>query len=161
MKKTMSTDPSDQVNLKIAYLNILQNIIARMSNYVLAIQTASVTVMTALLAFSATDKVSFHWWLFLVPWFVFVGYHVYFLRLERAFRQLYNSATITTDIEVSDFKIDKQKLDSSAPCILKVLFSIPLLVFHIALLIVILSAYIFLTDKTCTFDNYFIGSFLS
>lgn len=157
----MSTDPSDQINLKIAYLNILQNIIARMSNYVLAIQTASITVMTALLAFSATDKVSFHWWLFLVPWSVFVGYHVYFLRLERAFRQLYNSATITTDIEVSDFKIDKQKLDSSTPSILTVLFSKPLIIFHLALLVVISAAYFFLSDKTCTFDNYFIDSFLS
>lgn len=138
--------PSDQVNLKIAYLNILQNIIGRMSNYVLAIKTASITVMTALLAFSAADNVCFHWWVFLIPWTVFVGYHTYFLRLERAFRNMYNDATSSINIDISDFKIDKVKLDNSMPKVKEILLSFPLAFFHFALLATISSAYFFLSN---------------
>lgn len=138
--------PPDQVNLKIAYLNILQNIIGRMSNYVLAIKTASITVMAALLAFSASEYVCFQWWVFLIPWILFVGYHMYFLRLEIAFRNMYNDATNTINIDISDFKIDKVKLDNSMPEVKKVLLSFPLVFFHFALLATISSAYFFLSN---------------
>lgn len=134
--------PSDQINLKIAYFNILQNIIGRMSNYVLGIKTASITVLAALLAFSASVKGGcFNWGLFLIPWAVFLGYHIHFLRLEHAFRSIYNESTDSLNIEISDFKIDNSKLKEHLPNIFKILFSLSLIIFHGALLVVIISVY--------------------
>ena len=138
--------PSDQINLKIAYFNILQNIIGRMSNYVLGIKTASITVLAALLAFSASvNGGCFNWGLFLIPWAVFLGYHVHFLRLEHAFRSIYNESTNTLNVEISDFKIDNSKLKEYLPSILNIISSFPLIIFHGSLLIVIVSAYFILS----------------
>lgn len=46
---------TDKVNMQIAYLNILQNIINRMSTFGIAMQTASVTTLATLLAYASTD----------------------------------------------------------------------------------------------------------
>ena len=135
---------SDKLNLSIAYLNILQAIIGRMSNYVLAIQTASLTTLTALLAFSATDGVCFKWWIFIIPCIFFASFHFYFLRLERAFRKLYNDATVTDSMSLSDLKIDPDKLKEATPGVCKVISSPSLYVFYPFLLILVLISYNFL-----------------
>lgn len=140
----MDLSNSDKLNLSIAYLNILQAIIGRMSNYVLAIQTASLTTLTALLAFSATEGVCFKWWIFIIPCIVFASFHFYFLRLERAFRKLYNDATSNNDISLSNLKIDSDKLDQATPKAIEVISSPSLYVFYPFLLILILISYKFL-----------------
>mgnify|MGYP001568984486 CR=1 FL=1 len=137
-------ETTDRLNLTIAYLNILQNIIGRMSTYVLAIKTASITTLTALLAFSASDNVCFQWWIFVIPWAFFVGFHTFFLRLERAFRKIYNSATEDNNITLSSLKIDGDKIKEASPGVMEVLFSLPLSAFHSFLLIIISVSYFFL-----------------
>lgn len=144
MQTHNSLDETNKLNLTIAYLNILQNIIGRMSTYVLAIKTASITTLTALLAFSASDNVCFQWWVFIIPWAFFVGFHAFFLRLERAFRKIYNLATEDNNITLSSLKIDEQKIKNVAPDFIEVLVSLPLAAFHSFLLIIISVSYFFL-----------------
>ncbi|WP_335986999.1 hypothetical protein [Acinetobacter bereziniae] len=144
METNNSLDETNKLNLTIAYLNILQNIIGRMSTYVLAIKTASITTLTALLAFSASDNVCFKWWVFIIPWAFFIGFHAFFLRLERAFRKIYNLATEDNNITLASLKIDKQKIKNAAPSFIEVLCSMPLATFHSFLLIIISISYFFL-----------------
>lgn len=132
---------TESLNLAIAYLNILQTIIGRMSNYILAIQTASLTTLTALLAFSASDGVDFKWWIFIIPCIFFASFHFYFLRLERAFRKMYNDATSNNNISLSNLKIDSEKLSKATPKAREVLSSPSLYFFYPSLLVLILISY--------------------
>lgn len=136
------TDP-DKVNLKVAYLNFLQNIINRMSTFSIAMKTASVTTLTALLAYSASDSVgnNFKLWMFFIPWLFFAGYHAYFLRLERTFRTLYNNSANQEDISFSDFKIDKNKLDPIYEKWSDVIWSKPLFIFHFTLILIVVISF--------------------
>jgi len=137
MSKSVEINCSDQLNLKIAQLNILQNIIARMANYILAIQITTIVVMLALLFISLTVEISFRWWFFLIPWLGFMLYHAYFFKLELAFRHLYDQTVDKDDICIADFKIDKTTLVQIPPSFIQILFSKSLLTFHIALLMFI------------------------
>jgi len=107
-----NSELTDKVNMQIAYLNILQNIINRMSTFGIAMQTASVTTLTALLAYasSTASMDTFKLWMFLIPWLFFAGYNAFFLRAERAFRELYNQTTNRNSISFTDFQINKNDL---------------------------------------------------
>ena len=116
------------VNIKIAYLDTLQNIINRMATFSLAMKTASVTTLTALLAYSALEPLdnTFRLWIFVVPWLFFAGYHAYFLRLERAFRKIYNNSSNQNSITFDDMQIDGDKLNSAYEKWTSIIFSKPL-----------------------------------
>lgn len=133
----------DKVNLKIAYLSFVQDIINRMSTFGIAMKTASVTTLTALLAYSASDSVgdNFQIWMFLIPWIFFAGYHAYFLRLERTFRTLYNKYANQEDISFDNFKIEKKTLDPIYEKWSDIIFSKPFLVFHLILILIIIISF--------------------
>ncbi|WP_201578604.1 hypothetical protein [Psychrobacter okhotskensis] len=144
------TDP-DKVNIKIAYLGTLQNIINRMATFIIAMQTASVTTLTALIAYSASEPIdsSFKLWMFLIPWLFFAGYHAYFLRLERAFRTIYNNSSNQDDFSFSDMKIDKNKLNSAYEKWLSVILSRPLVIFHLTLIVIAVVSFIKIRGIPC------------
>lgn len=126
------------VNIKIAYLDTLQNIINRMATFSLAMKTASVTTVTALLAYSASEPLdnTFRLWIFVVPWLFFAGYHAYFLRLERAFRKIYNNSSNQNSTTFDDMQIDGDKLNSAYEKWTSIIFSKPLFFFHLTLIII-------------------------
>lgn len=144
-----SIEVTDKVNMQIAYLNILQNIINRMSTFGIAMQTASVTTLTALLAYASTSAATldtFRIWMFFIPWLFFAGYNAFFLRTERAFRERYNQITMKNIIDFTDFKIDKtdlKSLYSIKECQwLNVIFSKIFITCHLVIfLVIILFAY--------------------
>lgn len=141
----------DKVNLKLSYLNLLQNIINRMSTFSIAMKTASVTTLTALLAYSASETVgnNFKVWMFLMPWIFFTGYNAYFLRLERAFRTLYNNSANHKDISFDDFRIDKNKLNTIYEKWSEIIFSKPLLIFHLSLLCLVVISFAKIKGISC------------
>lgn len=151
MGTDITLENPDKVNLKITYLNILQNIINRMSTFCIAIKTASVTTLTALLAYSASETIAnkFEIWMFMIPWLFFAGYHAYFLRLERAFRTLYNNSANQNDISFSDFLIDERTLKSVYLPWYKVIFSKSLIIFHLVLILTISISFAKITGLLC------------
>ena len=151
MTTNIGLTDSDKVNLKIAYLNFLQNIINRMSTFGIAMKTASVTTLTALLAYSASESVgdNFKLWMFIIPWLFFAGYHAYFLRLERTFRTLYNSSANQEDISFHDFKIDKNKLEKNKEKWEDVIFSRPLAIFHLTLIVIVIISFVKIKGIPC------------
>lgn len=113
---TNSTQPINynQQELKLAYLSLIQNIIGRMSNNVLIMKTTNVTVLTAMLAFSATDKATnFQSWMFFIPWALFTFYHAYFLHKESLFISLYNQAVTNDNFSINNFKIKMEEVDQN------------------------------------------------
>jgi len=104
----------NQQELKLAYLSLIQNIIGRMSNNVLIMKTTNVTVLTAMLAFSATDKATnFQSWMFFIPWALFTFYHAYFLHKESLFICLYNQAVTNDNFSINNFKIKMEEIDQN------------------------------------------------
>lgn len=142
---------TDKVNIKIAYLGTLQNIINRMATFSLAMKTASITTLTALLAYSASEPIdnSFKLWMFIVPWLFFAGYHAYFLRLERAFRNIYNNASNQDSITFADMKIDGDKLNSVYDKWASIVFSKPFFIFHLTLIAIAVLSFIKIKGIPC------------
>lgn len=151
MKKSINLVDTDKVNIKIAYLNLLQNIINRMSTFSIAMKTASITTMMALLAYSASESVneSFKLWMFFIPWLFFAGYDGYFLRLERAFRALYNNSANEDDISFDDFKIDKTILKPLYEKWSDIISSKPIFLFHITLIFIIVISFSYIKGTSC------------
>ena len=139
-----NSELTDKVNIQIAYLNILQNIINRMSTFGIAMQSASVTTLTALLAYASTTSIdAFKLWMFFVPWLFFAGYNAFFLRTERAFRERYNQITNKDNISFVDFRINKDDLNTlyqqTESCHwLNVIFSRVFITCHLVIFIVII-----------------------
>lgn len=148
----MYNSDEDKQKLQLAQLTILQGIITRMSNYVLAIQTGAVTALIGLLVYSKTPNSHMGWYIIVVPWFLFIMYHFYFLKLEHKFRYLYNEVVqmnmdqITVDI----LRIDRQRMENAEKQVKKAWadmficrpfsspFSRPLFGFYLPLIILIL-----------------------
>lgn len=151
MSTNINLNDTDKVNIKISYLNILQNIINRMATFSLAMKTASVTTLTALLAYSASDTVSdnFKLWMFFIPWLFFAGYHAFFLRLEKIFRSLYNNSANQSDISFADFSIDKNKLRSISSPLHRTIFSLPFLLFHLILIAIVSISFLKIQGILC------------
>ena len=125
---------SDSAALRVAYLNIVQGIISRLANSSSVIKGASVTVLSALLAFAGGEHVKFHAWMFILPGLVFMCYHTYFLQQERAFVKLYNIAAaqpITTQISLV---IDAAKINSAKETYWSVLFRKTIWGFHLPMI---------------------------
>lgn len=144
------TDP-DKVNIKIAYLSTLQNIVNRMATFSLAMKTASITTLTALLAYAASEPLdnSFKLWMFLFPWLFFAIYHAYFLRLERAFRNIYNDSSNQNSITFDDMKIDGDKLNGVYEEWTSIIFSKPFFIFHLSLIAIAVISFITIKGLPC------------
>jgi len=133
---------AEQVALRVAYLNILQGIVARLANSSSVIKGASVTVLSALLAFASSEKVNFHAVMFIIPGLVFMSYHAYFLQQERAFVRLYNCAAATPLNNEISFVIDKAIIESQREPYLSVLRRKTILMFHLPLIAAFVVAFL-------------------
>ncbi|MBF7699275.1 hypothetical protein [Acinetobacter pollinis] len=144
---------ADKVHLKIAYLTFLQNIINRLSTIGITIKTASVTTLIALLAYSASSSVNASFkllWLFFIPWLFFYAYDAYFLRLERTFRNIYNNNANEEYISFEKFKINGELLKKFRIEWSDVIFSSPILPFHLTVIVVIIIAFLNIKGIPCT-----------
>lgn len=143
---------ADKVNVKIAYLTFLQNIINRLSTIGITIKTASVTTLIALLAYSASSSVNASFkllWLFFLPWLFFYAYDAYFLKLERTFRNLYNNNANEKHISFESFKIDGEVLKNFRVEWPDVIFSRPIFSFHLIVIVVIIIAFLNIKGIPC------------
>lgn len=125
---------AEQVAMRLGYLAIVQGIVARLATSASAMKAASPAVMAALLVFSVSQNVRFHWALFVVAGAVFFIFHGYFLQQERAFRALYNAAADRALADVVSMKIDARRLAEVREPLSTVLFRPTVWGFHLALI---------------------------
>lgn len=123
----------DYSSERIALLNILQGIISRLANSKTALKVAGVTVLSALLAFSAVDGSIFEWYWFIPVSGIFMYFHAYFLQQERAFVKLYNIEAAKNKNSPVDFVIDTEKLRLATESIFSVLMRKTVFGFHLSL----------------------------
>lgn len=140
-----SNSNSESTELKIAYLGFIQGIISRLSNSVLILMTASITLMSAILAFSVSDNVKNpSLWMFLFPWVFLAAFHAYYLYQEKTFINIYNQVVNQNSISITDFEINEDTLKENRPNFFKVFFHThSFSYFQVLLLLCTLAAYFF------------------
>lgn len=116
------------MNEKIAYLQMIQSVIARMARNSFLIKGWSITVVAALGALAAAGKSELFVYLAFFPAAMFWALDAYFLRQERLFRKLWDRAR-ERDGEV-DFSMDTRPFNDEVDSIGKVARSPTLGLFH-------------------------------
>ncbi|AUX87043.1 hypothetical protein C3F34_14040 [Acinetobacter sp. ACNIH2] len=134
---------SESTELKIAYLGFLQGIISRLSNSVLVLMTANITLMSALLAFSVSENVENpSLWMFFFPWIFLASFHAYYLYQEKTFINIYNQVVIQNSILTTDLVINEHTLKANRPKFLEVFFkTYSFSYFQVSLFLCTLAAY--------------------
>lgn len=116
------------MNEKIAYLQMIQSVIARMARNSFLIKGWSITVIAALGALAAAGKSELFVYLACFPAAMFWALDAYFLRQEKLFRKLWDRA-LEPGAEV-DFSMDTKPFNDKVDSIGKVARSLTLGLFH-------------------------------
>lgn len=134
---------SENIELKIAYLGFIQGIISRLSNSVLILMTANITLMSALLAYCVSDNVNNpSFWIFFFPWLFLAVFHAYYLYQEKTFINIYNKAVSFNNLSISNFIIDEDTLKLNRPDFYKIFLEThSFSYFQVSLFICTLAAY--------------------
>lgn len=134
---------SDRPNL-IKHLEFIQITIVRMAANSFVIKGWTVTLVTAILAFTSKDANSNAASIALIPAIMFWSLDAYYLRTEREFRALYDKVRThppKDDLEV-DFSLNVSQVKSKTAGTLRVAFSRTLAPFYVSLVAVILAVWL-------------------
>ncbi len=119
------------------HLELIQNVIGRLSQNSFSIRGWTITVISALLALStkvAICHVAF------IPAFFFWGLDAYYLRQERLFRKLYQAVLeerLETDLKLIPFSMDTSYFSKRVDNWFKTMFAPALLLIYLPIFLVI------------------------
>jgi len=122
------------LDAKIAHLEMVQAVIARMAGNSFLIKGWSVTIVAALFALAADKANSRFVYLAAVPTLMFWLLDGFFLQQERLYRQLYGAVTKKAR-DAIDFSMDATTYSNQVASWVESCFSKTLLAFHGTLLI--------------------------
>ncbi len=114
---------------KVAHLEMIQAVIARMAGNSFFIKGWSVTLVAALFALAAANTNELFVYLAYFPAFMFWALDAYFLRQERLFRKLYDSVRGAENERV-DFSMNTRPFEKSVDGTWSVAWSYTLRLFH-------------------------------
>ncbi len=114
---------------KVAHLEMIQAVIARMAGNSFFIKGWSVTLVAALFALAAANTNELFVYLAYFPAFMFWALDAYFLRQERLFRKLYDSVRGAENDRV-DFSMNTKPFEKSVDGTWSVAWSYTLRLFH-------------------------------
>ncbi len=121
---------------KRKHLDMIQAIVSRLAGNSFMLKGWSVTLVSALFAFAAKDSRPAFVLLALFPALVFWCLDGYFLQQERTFRALFDVVRRKSETEI-DYSMNPQQIGGEAPSWEGALFSKTILLFHGAVLAVI------------------------
>lgn len=124
------------VGNKTAHLEMIQNIVNRLSQNSFLLKGWSVVLVSGLLAFGATRPETILKYLAVFPVLAFWGLDAYFLREERMFRHLFNHVRTLEDDKI-DYSMDRSVVKDKHESVFRVAVSPTLLVFHGAVLVAV------------------------
>lgn len=127
---------------KIAHLSFIQTIINRMAQNSFLIKGWTITIIVALLAFSAKSGNAGVAGVGVFPVILFWILDGYFLKNERLFRELYAHA-IEDDFESNRFSLDPRQYASQQTAIFRVIFSRSLVAFYLTVILLVILTAIF------------------
>lgn len=132
---------------KQKHLEMIQNIICRMSSNLFYLKGWTITLVSALFALNIKEKGLYYVWLSYFPVLIFWILDGYFLSQERLFRMLYNKVRKLKNDKI-DFSMDTSEFrkfcDTSWH---KSVISITLLIFYLPLLFTMIIYSVFLIQK--------------
>lgn len=128
---------------RLKHLEMLQQIITRMASNSFLVKGWSITLISALLAFAAKDKISVMAGVAVLPWLAFWMLDGFFLRQERLFRKLFDHCRSQPQDSPTDFSMNTQPVSDTVDSWIKVMFSKTLLIFHGVLGLLIVAVILF------------------
>ena len=128
---------------KLKYLEMIQAVITRMAHNSFLLKGWSVTLTAAIFALSAKDANPNFVIIALLPTSVFWGLDGYFLRQERLFRKLYDSARNQPPKDI-DFSMNTQPYQNEVDSWFGVVVSTTLLAFHLPIVALVAGVSIYL-----------------
>ena len=136
---------------KVAHLEMIQRVIARMASNSFLIKRWSVTLVVALFALAAADRNVLFVCLACFPALMFWALDAYFMRQERLFRKLYDRVRGAESI---DFSMDTRPFKAEVAGILGVAWSVTLRLFHGTIFAVVILVTVLMVcaerDRTCS-----------
>ena len=127
---------------KISYLQMIQNIIERMSNIGLSIKGFCVAGIGTVMTISDFNIDIILLKNLLIVTILFLLLDCYYLNLERNYRTLYNLVRLSNDECFIDFDLSLKKVCKEKYCYIKCLISKSNLLFYGAIIIIIIINYI-------------------
>ena len=125
---------------KIKYLQMIQEIISRMSTISSVIKSFSITLAVAIVTLISGSFVkSWMLWIFVIPLISLMVLDIYYLILERKYRNLYEN--VRTDKHSIDYSLTLSSEENEN--VLKCIFSKSILIFYIPIIIMYLITCIF------------------
>ncbi|NQY74819.1 MAG: hypothetical protein HRT90_08675 [Candidatus Margulisbacteria bacterium] len=121
---------------KLKHLELVQGVMNRMAGNSFFLKGWSITLILALLALAEKDKNQFFIYLAFFPCVVFWSLDGYFLWQEKMYRKLYQKVSETEPVSI-DFNMNTSKYKNEVDSWLTVCFSVTLVIFHGAILCVI------------------------
>lgn len=115
---------------RLKHLEMLQQVITRMASNSFLVKGWSITLISALLAFAAKDKIIVMAGVAVLPWLAFWMLDGFFLRQERLFRKLFDHCRSQPQDSSTDFSMNTQPVSDTVDSWIKVMFSKTLLIFH-------------------------------
>lgn len=122
---------------KRKYLELIQGVITRLSQNSFSIRGWTITVISALLAFSIKDKV---WPVAFIPATMFWWLDAYYLRQERLFRKLYDSVAKSNSTNIT-FSMDTSPFLKDVPNVLATGFTGSLVCTYLPIMLLLLFIY--------------------
>ena len=129
---------------KQVHLEMIQNVINRLSQNSFLLKGWSIVLVSALLALTAKDSNAFFIYISYFPAISFWGLDGYFLHQERMFRKLYDHVRKLEETTIS-FSMDTSIIKDQVASWLSVTFSKTIIVFHGSIFITILLIVLFFT----------------
>lgn len=136
----METENSKTVVINVGrlkHLEMLQQVITRMASNSFLIKGWSITLISALIAFAAKDKIYMMAWIAILPWLTFWMLDGFFLRQERLFRELFDDYRKQPQDTPTDFSMDTRPVSNRVDSQWKIMKSDTLLFFHTLLACII------------------------
>ncbi len=128
---------------KTQYLQMIQEVIGRLSTISSVVKGFSVTLAVAIVTILSSDFVdSWMPWIFVLPLFSLIALDVYYLTLERKYRILYENVR-TNQLPV-DYSLTLTADINNKITVMKCLFSKSILMFHVPIVLMYLLTCIFI-----------------
>ena len=120
---------------KIQYLQMIQNVIGRMSTISSVVKGFSVTLFVAVVTIISGDFINDSvLWTLALPLVFLLGLDIYYLSLERKYRQLFED--VRTDKHPVDYSLTLTSDMNTQVSILKCLLSKSILMFHLPIIVI-------------------------
>lgn len=131
---------------KRKHLDLIQGVINRMASNSFLFKGWSITIIAGISAFAAKDSNTALMVVPIISTLLFWGVDAYYLMLERAFRNIYNTVA-KRSVEVIDYSLTPDKQDVSVKAWLEVLLGRPVLIAFYGTVLVMLFILLFVLSN--------------